>query len=282
MNSVIPWSHRLDDYIQFHNGHTYNVNLAQSMQSIMDRVKTHGNCISLGSYRVIENEPDWRLIAIDIVQMSNAASHMGVCLGNNVAFLAAGGKAINLYQVPSSIREWDMFKLPFHDVDLGVRVVIDTVWQCNKYHVGYNSHLLENIEHFLCRLWSCEHREYDSCVDESGNPNSHTRRDYDYDKPETWAHGVQCSQLALLTLKRCVKHGALKIKDPKQETEFLSVYSHTCTPAALYHLASRTWPDAKHHAIVYDWNTCFPDFNMKPTHCLLPLEEVQKQQPPPQ
>jgi hypothetical protein len=68
----------------------------------------------------------------------------------------------------------------------------------------------------------------------------YVKRDYNPDRPDTWIHGVHCSQLVLLFLKRCVLRNALYI--PQQHREkFLQTYSYTCLPLDLRTLLWEIW-----------------------------------------
>jgi hypothetical protein len=264
LSNAIPWSHRQDDndYFFYDSWVKYNVSINHIALNLRKKVLAHGNRIMVGSYRLLGGKEGWKRQAVSMVQLDEPIIHMGICLGDNVAFLSVGD-SVSLYQMPPEFCTWEMRELPFADVDLAVRIVIDTVLQCWDCDVGYNCHLLENIEHMLCRLIWSEHGEYDYYY--SAKTTATTRGDYDFNSPDTWRRGVHCSQLVLLVLKRCVKHGALKIEDPGLEEEFLSVYSHTCCPGPMDRLIDRVWPQTKHFKVKYDWKRCFSDFELERT-----------------
>lgn len=257
LGNTIAWSRGQDanDYFFIDELKMYNIAAERVANHLREKVKANGNRIFFASYKVNHVRDGWKLKAISAVQLNNEpVVHAGICLGDNVAFLAIGD-GVNLYQQPSSFCTWDMCELPFTDVDLGVRIVVLTVLECWEYEVQYNCHVLENIEHMLCRLMSKEHKECD--VDTSG--------DYDFDSPQTWTKGVQCSQLTLLVLKRCVKHGALEIADATLKEKFMGVYSHTCCPGFLHRLVDEVWPQSTHYSVKYNWKTAYADFRERPT-----------------
>lgn len=258
LGNSIPWSRGHDDYFFFNGWSKYNVSIDHVARHLREKVRAHGNRILVGSYRLQGGRGGWKRRAVSVIQLDEPIVHMGLCLGDNAAFLAVG-QDVSLYQLPAEFCTWNMIELPFADVDLGVRIMIDTVLQCWNCDVQYNCHLLENIEHMLCRLVSSEHGEYDVVVSTS------TRKDYDFDSPDTWTRGVHCSQLVLLVLKRCIKHGALRIEDQELRDEFMSIYSHTCCPGALNRLLDRMWPQTKHFKVKYDWDSCYAEFDRKET-----------------
>ena len=65
-------------------------------------------------------------------------------------------------------------------------------------------------------------------------------KDYDDERPETWGKGVICSQLVLLFLKRCVRHGILELSEA-DKLVLLCTYSHTCLPKQLKDMVCRLW-----------------------------------------
>lgn len=253
----VPWTRKKNVYLFPSMSTAYNVRVKEVAQYLQEKVRKHGNRIFVCSYKLGRPEDTWELRAVSAVQLDEPIVHIGLCLGDNVAFLATSTNTVQLFQAPSSLRTWDMCEMPFTDVDLAVRIVIDTVLRCQNANVGYNCHLLENIEHMLCRLLMCSHDELDN----------HTN-DYAFDSPETWCRGVHCSQLVLLVLKRCVERGALEIADPKHKQEFMNVYSHTCLPNPLYRLIDRIWQPS-HQNVEYTRQSCALQENMTELESLL-------------
>jgi hypothetical protein len=253
----IPWSTDFGDYYNIDLNSSYDVNFKKIADHLREKVKANGDCIYVASFRLKPINDDIEVIAVSKVQLDDSIVHMNLCLGDNVAFLTAGDYSVGLYQLPSRYRRWEMCRLPFNDVDLGVRIVIDTVIQCKQCDVNYNSHMLKNIEHMLCRLVMSSHGECDCNL----------QGDYDFDKPDTWKHGVNCSQLVLLVLKRCVMHGAIGIDDKDLKNEFLSIYSYTCMPGALYRLIDRIW-SPRHTDVQFTWDDCMANFDKTRTPCL--------------
>jgi hypothetical protein len=252
--NVIPWSHTLDDYFfRQSNVHEYNVSIESVATRLLEKVKNNGNRIFVGSYQITGNHESSELRYVSLAQRGDPVVHTGICLGDNVAFLTVSTSAIMLLQTPSSFRLWDMCELPIQNVDQAVRIIIDTVLRCWKSRVAYNCHFLENVEHWLCRLMKKNHAECDSMQD-----------DYDFDSPDTWKRGVQCSQLVLLVLKRFIKHKVLLIEDQERCKEFMSVYSHTCCPGPLCRLINRTW-NPEHFSVEYNRDVCFKTFDTTKT-----------------
>ena len=217
-----------------------------AVQRLVDTVKANGDCIMVGSYPIPEDRLTMEYRAISAVQLGDRMAHTGVCLGQTVGYLAVTSDCVRIYQLPTKLCEWDMRVMPFADVELGVKVIVDTVQRCKIAKVRYGCHALENIEHMLCRLLFCNHRELDAG----------SAKDYDFKAPERW-RTVHCSQLTLLVLKRCVWYGALEIHDKDSREQFMSTYSHTCTPGALSRLMDRTWK-LKHQYMDYHWEDCAP------------------------
>ena len=267
MTSKIPWTTDPGDYFFFSSDCSYNVKFKHISDNLRAKVKANGDSISVASFRLQPINDEMEIRAISAVQLNDPIVHMNLCLGENVAFLSAGDDSVGLYQLPSRFRQWDSCRLPFCDVDLGVRIAIDTAIQCQRCNVNYNSHALQNIEHMLCRLWMSDHGECDC----------NTQGDYDFDKPDTWKHGVSCSQLVLLVLKRCVTHGAIRIADGDLRNEFMSIYSYTCMPGALCRLIDRIW-SPKHTGVRYTWDNCLANLDRTPTPCL--EESCTKEQQP--
>ena len=257
MTNHIPWTTDQGDYFIFSSDCSYDVRFKRISDHLRAKVKANGNCISVMSFRLRPIIDEMEIRAISAVQLNDPIVHMNLCLGDNAAFLSAGDDSVRLYQLPSRFRQWEMCLLPFCDVDLGVRIMIDTAIQCQRCNVNYNSHALQNIEHMLCRLWTSDHEECDC----------NTQGDYDFDEPDTWKHGVSCSQLVLLVLKRCVKHGAIRIADENPRNEFMSIYSYTCMPGALYRLIDRLWTTT-HTRVRFIWDNCMANLDTTPTPCL--------------
>jgi hypothetical protein len=160
---------------------------------------------------------------------------------------------VSLSQMPTGRHIWEVQTLPFNPqhIERAVRLIVDTVLQCRKCHAHYGIHPVENMQHAMCRLFG--HPLYDSSSssqspahaqhneDNHNNTNANTK-DYDFNRPNTWDRGIQCSQLILLVLKRCIVCGFIQIDDAKKYHEFMGVYSHTCLPGALDLLIRNTWP----------------------------------------
>jgi hypothetical protein len=208
-----------------------DLDMEHVVQGLIAAVKATGNCIMVGSYEYKDRPVTLEHRMISAVQLGDPMLHIGLVLGNVVGFMAIIGDHVEIVQIPTDFCPWEMRILPVEDVELAVRIAVDTLRKCCLNGVKYNCHTLENVEHMLSRLLNI-HEECDSG----------TEFDYDFDEPSTWRRGVHCSQLVLLTLKRFVLRGALKIGDEGRRREFMSVYSHTCTPGALSRLMERTWP----------------------------------------
>ena len=238
-----------DTYVMDFNP-KFNINKQIVVERLIEMVKANGDCIMVGSYLMSGDKVSTECRMIEAVQLGDPMMHMGVVLGNNVGHLCVSGNQVKILQCPTSICEtWDMRVLPFVDVEVGVRVIVDTARKCQRGGVGYNCHALENIEHMLSRLLNPQHGESDSG----------TVGDYEIDAPETWKRGLHCSQLVLVVLKRCVLHGALVISDTGLRRKFMDTYSHTCTPAILSDIIARTWKDEiKHVYMNFAWDQCFP------------------------
>ena len=217
---------------------TFDIEMENVVMGLIAAVKATGNCIMVGSYAYTDRPVTMEHRMINAVQLGDPLLHMGVVLGNAVGFLATGGGNVDIVQIPTEFCPWEMRVLPVEDVELAVRIAVDTSRKCNRAGVKYNCHMLENLEHMLSRLLNIYYHE--EC-------DHGTEFDYDFDDPDTWRRGVHCSQLVLLTLKRYVLRGALKIKDEERKQEFMSVYSFTCTPGALSRLIERTWPGNIQH-----------------------------------
>jgi len=223
------------------------------VQKLIDLVKANGDCIMVGSYMIPEDEPTMEHRAVYAVQLGDPMLHIGVCLGHNVGFLGVWHDSVGILQFPPRLGEWDMRVIPFADVERGVKVIVDTAQKCKVAKVRYGVHYLENIEHMLSRLLFPSHGELDKG----------SAQDYDFESPETW-RTLCCSQLTLLVLKRCVFYGALEIEDGELREAFMSAYSHTCTPAALSRLISRTWRRIEHRYPDYRWEDCMPRVDRTP------------------
>lgn len=239
--------HLFKDVDSFENvGNALSVSCEHTVKELI------ANCsgIMVGTYKLPSVNPGREYLAISAVQCGDPIVHMNLCLGN-VAMLAMCGH-IRMLHLPAADCEWDMCLLPFLDVELGIRIMVDTVLR-GKY-VEYNCHMLENIEHMLGLWFLQDHANPDSC-----------KGDVDYDEPETWTRGVQCSQLTLLVLKRCIHHKALSVTDTNLENEFMHVYSPTCTPGALYRLIDKVWPESKHKTVRYNRFELLKDIDWTPT-----------------
>ncbi len=228
----------------------FNIDREHVVERLIEMVKANGNCIMAGSYLMSGKKVSMECRMIEAVQLGDPMMHMGVVLGSNVGHLCVGDGQVRIEQCPTSISStWDMRILPFVDVELGVRVIVDTARKCQRGGVGYNCHLLENIEHMLSRLLDPNH----------GDSDSGTVGDYAIDAPETWRRGLHCSQLVLMVLKRCVLHGALEIQNERLRLKFMDTYSHTCTPAILSRIIEQTWgKEVKHVYMNFSWDQCFP------------------------
>jgi len=168
---------------------------------------------------------------VSLMQDGNPMYHAEVWFGENVVQIGAGQRGIDLYSLPRKDGLWEVVRLPFADPCLAFRLAVDIVRRCHKEDVCYDDHLWKNLECGLCRaLWVRDMADRWVCGD-----------DYDEERPETWTNGVHCSQIVLLFLKRCVRHGALApARDP---LFFLNTYSHTCMPAQLRVLLDLMWGD---------------------------------------
>lgn len=248
---TIHWmdSNAYDAYVIEFNP-KFNINKQHVVERLIEMVKANGNCIMVGSYLMSGDNVSTECRMIEAVQLGDPMMHMGVVLGNNVGHLCVSDRQVKIQQCPTSMCEtWDMRVLPFVDVELGVRLIVDITRKCQRGGVAYNCHLLENIEHMLSRLLDPGHGESDSG----------TAGDYEIDSPETWKRGLHCSQLVLMVLKRCVLHGALVISDANLRQRFMDTYSHTCTPAILSNIIARTWKEeVKHVYMNFAWDQCFP------------------------
>jgi hypothetical protein len=109
------------------------------------------------------------------------------------------------------------------------RLGVDMVRRCHKGDVCYKGHLWKNLECGACRaLYRRDLADRWVCGD-----------DYDEERPETWTKGVHCSQIVLLFLKRCMRHGALA--PARDSLLFMGTYSPTCMPAHLRALLDLMW-----------------------------------------
>jgi hypothetical protein len=219
-------------FLQFHGRGAkmeFDVTKEATVQHLLSAIKQRGSKIYIG-FSYYDAAKD-RYIPCDVVQIAQFGKnicHSCVWFGEHVTTLAAGDR-IMMVESPLNYGRWELISLPFTDVPLAFRIAVDITIKCNSKGINYSDHRMSVFSHMMARLFIPGHSE-----------DRGIKGDYDADKPETWRSGVQCSQLTLLFLKRCVIRNALYIP-PQHREMFLQTYSFTCLPASLRDLVSGIW-----------------------------------------
>lgn len=208
----------------------FNSDLESAVQHLERAILDRGGVIQVAFARL----PLFRQFdatCVSLMQGGNPLYHAEVWFGENVVQIGAARTGISLYSLPRQDGQWEVVTLPVRDPRLAFRLAVDTVRRCHKGGVCYSDHFWQNFECGACRaFYKRDRADRWVCGD-----------DYDEERPETWARGVHCSQVVLLFLKRCVRHGALApASDP---VYLLGAYSHTCLPAELRALLPLMWGD---------------------------------------
>lgn len=219
-------------YINFNGSEAdvqFNVSYETTVQHLISAIKKRGNIIYIGfKYYSADTEGNFEESVIQIAQFGSHLTHASVWFGEHVTTMAVGNHGVSMIQSPLNYGRWELVPLPFTNVPLAFRIGVDIMLKCNSEYVCYNDQRWTVFMHVMKRLLKPGYRE-------ERNPN-----DYDPDKPETWRHGVHCSQLTLLFLKRCVLKGALYIA-PQHRERLLGTNSFTCLPARLRALLAEVW-----------------------------------------
>ena len=198
---------------------------------LLSAIHQRGDRIYIGfTYYTPKIERDNEEDIIQLAQFGDNICHACVWFGEHVTTLATGSVGgIVMTQSPLNYGRWELVSLPFTNVPLAFRIAVDIVIKCNDEDIRYRSQSMSVLWHMMARLLIPGHKE-----------DRGVQGDYNPDKPETWSHGVNCSQLTLLFLKRCVLHNALHIP-PQYREMFLQTYSFTCLPASLRVLLKEIW-----------------------------------------
>lgn len=213
---------------------TFDVSKEDTVRHLLTAIQQRGSKIYIG-FAFYDRRKEWDLEeeTIQLAQFGSDMYHSCVWFGEHVTSLAAGSElGVKMVQSPMNYGRWELVSLPFTDVALAFRIGVDIVNKCNEKNIRYNDNRWTILMHIMRRLLIPGYRT------ETGI--EYVKRDYDPDKPETWIHGVHCSQLVLLFLKRCVLRNALCIP-PQYRDEFLQTYSYTCLPVDLRVLLWKIW-----------------------------------------
>lgn len=208
---------------------TFGVSKEATVQHLLSAIRERGSVIYIGfCYSCTEGNFEEDIIRLAQFGTSQI-THASVWFGEHVTTMAVGGECgVVMTQSPLNYGRWELAPLPFTNVPLAFRIGVDIVLKCNRQGVCYRDQRWTVFMHMMKRLLTPGFRE------------KITQNDYDPDKPETWSHGVHCSQLTLLFLKRCVLRGALYIA-PRHRERFLNINSFTCLPASLRALLAEVW-----------------------------------------
>lgn len=220
-------------YFSGKSGHvTFDVSKEATVQHLLAAIQQRGNRLYIG----FEFYDDKRYFEGDIIQLAQFGGnlvHACVWFGEHVTTLAAGRElGISMIQSPLNFGKWELVSLPFTNVPLALRIGVDIVLKCNKECIIYNDQRWTILRHMMKRLLIPGYQ---------AEANVHS--DYDPDKPDTWTHGVHCSQLVLLFLKRCILHNAL-YTPPQHREKILQTDSYTCLPVDLRKLIREVWGGA--------------------------------------
>ena len=216
---------------------TFDVSKEATVQHLLAAIRQRGSRITIG-FAFYDRRKEWDFEE-DVIQMAQFGCdmyHSCVWFGEHVTSLAAGTElGIRMVESPLNYGRWELVSLPFTDVALAFRIGVDIVNKCDKQRIHYNDNRWTVLLHVMRRLLIPGYQT------EKGA--EYVKSDYDPDRPETWIHGVHCSQLVLLFLKRCILRNALYI--PLQHRDkFLKTYSYTCLPIDLRVLLWKIWGGA--------------------------------------
>lgn len=205
----------------------FDVSKQDTVQHLLSAIRQRGDRIYIGfTYYDQTSDRNSDEDIIQLAQFGGNICHSCVWFGEHVTTMAAGD-AISMVQSPLNYGRWELVSLPFTNVPLAFKIGVDIVLKCNNNNIGYNDQRWSVLMHMVARLLIPGQKEV-------------TGTDYDPDKPETWTHGVHCSQLTLLFLKRCVLHSALYIA-PQHRERLMLTHSFTCLPVSLRALLAGIW-----------------------------------------
>jgi hypothetical protein len=235
----------------------FNVNLEAAVQDVWDEIVRRGCDMWVVFYHK-------RLFSaristvVSLFEGGNSNYHVEVWFGNRVAVLAVSEKVALMPWYFRRHSHKEIVRLPYKNKELAFRIAVDIVRRAQNTH--YSEHYLEMLGKVL---------------------RVPPGRDYDEERPETWTSGAHCSQLTLLFLKRCVRHGALPLEGDARR-RLLGTYSHTCLPCELRVLMQSLWgdelktkviePDSAEESLEFEalWDT------RKPTVWLEPASEEER------
>lgn len=186
----------------------FNVDLEEAVQGLWQEIERRGGDIWIAFF----HKPMFQSGVATIVSLFEGGQtnyHAEVWFGDRVAVMAVAGRVglLPWYFRLDSVKE--LVKLPFKNRELAFRVCVDTVRQAHG--VAYSDHYMEMLGKTL---------------------HLPAGRDYDEERPGTWKGGVHCSQLTLLYIKRCVRHGAVELEGGARRA-LLQTHSATCLPCEL-------------------------------------------------
>jgi hypothetical protein len=209
----------------------FDVSKEETVQHLLSAIQQRHNRLFIGfTHYDHAKEKDFEYDVIQLAQFGKNICHACVWFGEHVCTLAAGSDVgLQMTGSPLNYGRWELVSLPFTDVPLAFRIGVDIVLKCNEGGIKYKPQTWQVLWHVMTRLF----------VPGSGEDSGNSP-DYNPDRPETWTKGVQCSQLVLLFLKRCILHNALHIP-PRHRERFLRVHSFTCLPARLRVLLAEVW-----------------------------------------
>jgi hypothetical protein len=195
-----------------------------------------------------------RLDLVSAAEFGSLVRHAEVYFGEHVCRMSTS-KSLHLFESPSmEHKNWEMVSLPFNNTRRAFEIGMDIIKQGytaeKKTIVKFSFHFLESVEHFLSRLLSFNHH---------GENDFYVNGDYDPKNSGEWKHGIHCSQLVLLFLKRCVIENVIDIPSEHRD-RFLNLYSFTCLPSGLRLILNEVWPCAGSEFIDYsicaiNWET---------------------------
>lgn len=209
----------------------FSPKLESTVRHLVQAIKDRGDTIHIAFIK-IPLFKQFDSTCVSLMQGGDPTYHAEVWFGENVVQLGATSSGVALYSLPRQDSVWEIVKLPFKDTELAFRLCVDIVRSCNRKGIHYQEHFWQNLECGVCRA-VCGRDLADRWV--CGD-------DYDEERPDTWTRGVHCSQVVLLFLKRCVRHGVLPAS-AGERLFFLRTYSHTCLPKQLRGLLDVMWGD---------------------------------------
>ena len=208
---------------------TFDVSREATVQHLLSAIQQRGGRIYIGFEFYDAKHTDLECDIVRLAQFGGNLIHAGVWFGEHVTALAACSRVgVIMVQSPMNFGKWELVSLPFTDIPLAFRIGVDIVLKCSKECIAYNDQRWTVLNHVLKRLLI------------PGYQAGGTESDYNADKPATWTHGVHCSQLVLLFLKRCVLRNALHIP-PQHRDKLLNTNSYTCLPVDLRNLLREIW-----------------------------------------